>query len=216
MGVNPEYHAERWESIWRQIARRYRNRSESLLFELMNEPNGALTAGLWNDLLKDGLAAVRESNPTRNVVVGPVSWNNTAALDDLDLPDDGQLIVTVHFYEPFAFTHQGAEWVGGSDAWLGTDWTGTDSEKSFVTGILAQASDWGQANGRPVFVGEFGAYSRADLLSRARWTGFVARECERLGMSWAYWEFMSGFGLYDPNNDTWVNELRYSLLPTGA
>src|SRR5690606_20082043 len=115
--------------------------------------------------------------------------------------------VTVHMYEPFQFTHQGASWVNGADAWRGRRWTGSESERAFVTGILERASSWGEANNRPIFVGEFGAYSAADMESRALWTAHVARECERLGMSWAYWEFMSGFGLYLSQNDTFLDAL---------
>jgi endoglucanase len=216
MAVDPEAHKSRWIAMWRQIAQRYRDFSEDLLFELLNEPHEALTSDTWNVFLRDALQVVRETNPTRNVVVGPASWNNPSALRELILPQDDHIIVTVHFYEPFAFTHQGAEWVSGADDWLGTAWTGTDEQKSFITNILLQAADWGTDNGRPIFVGEFGAYSRADLISRSRWTGFVARECERLGFSWAYWEFMSGFGLYDPDDDSWTPELRYALVPPGG
>lgn len=213
MSTDPTAHTARWLAIWRQVAARNRDRPQNVLFELLNEPHGQLTAGLWNGMLRDGIAAIRESNPGRNLVVGPVQWNNTDALGQLDLPDDDHLIVTVHFYEPFQFTHQGASWVDGTDAWLGTEWQGTEEERAFVTGILERAAEWGRSHGRPMFLGEFGAYSTADMDSRARWTAYVAREAERFGMSWAYWEFMAGFGLYDRATDSWVQPLRDALLP---
>lgn len=216
MAVNPRDHRERWLAIWRQVADHFRNHSENLVFELLNEPNGPLTAALWNDFLDAAIPVIRETNPTRNLIVGPVSWNNTNALPQLQLPDDDNLIVTVHFYEPFMFTHQGAEWVNGADAWLGTEWFGTEAEQAFVRNILERARDWGEANNRPIFVGEFGAFSRADLFSRVRWTGFVAREAERLGMSWAYWEFMSGFGIYNLADDSWNDVLRDALVPPNS
>lgn len=214
MASNPQAHRERWVALWRQIAERFKDHSENLIFELLNEPHGALNATLWNSMVADGLREIRKSNPNRNVVIGPVSWNSTTALPGLQIPDDDHVIVTVHFYEPFQFTHQGAGWVGGADAWLGTTWMGTDAQKTFVTNILQQAANWGQSNGRPIYVGEFGAFSRADIDSRARWTSYVAREAERLGMSWAYWEFMSGFGLYNIELDLWLNPLKEALLPT--
>jgi endoglucanase len=49
--------------------------------------------------------------------------------------------------------------------------------------------------------------------SRARWTQFVVREAERLGFSWAYWEFCAGFGAYDPKTDTWREALKSALVP---
>lgn len=213
---DPTAHKDRWLAIWRQLAHRYQNRPANVLFEILNEPNSDLIATLWNEFAAEALAVIRESNPDRNVVVGPASWNSTNALPDLELPADDHVIVTVHFYEPFQFTHQGAEWVSGSDAWLGTEWLGTESDKAFVRGILEQAAAWGDANGRPIFLGEFGAYSTADMDSRARWTAFVAREAERLGMSWAYWEFMAGFGLYDPGRDAWIEPLKDALVPAAG
>ncbi len=216
MDADPENHMERWLAIWRQIAERYKDRPDGVLFELMNEPHDQLHANAWNDALRDALAVVRETNPVRNVVIGPTSWNNTDALSSLKLPDDDHIIVTVHMYEPFQFTHQGADWVDGSDAWLGRRWTGTPQERAFVTNILTRAANWGQQRGRPMFVGEFGAFSTADMESRALWTEHVARECERLGMSWAYWEFMSGFGLYVPSVDLFREELREALVPTNG
>jgi endoglucanase len=210
---DPSAHRERWLAIWRQVAARYADRPDSVVFELLNEPYAQLDASLWNGYLRDGLAVVRETNPVRNVVVGPVSWNNTNALPALDLPDDDHLIVTVHMYEPFRFTHQGAGWVDGSDPWLGTEWNGTAEDRAFVTEILERAAAWGEEHERPIFVGEFGAYERADMESRARWTEWVARESERLGMSWAYWEFMAGFGLYDRDNDSFRAPLLEALVP---
>ena len=54
-----------------------------------------------------------------------------------------------------------------------------------------------------MFLGEFGAFQGADMESRAQWTRFVAREAEKCGFSWAYWEFCSGFGAYDPKAESW-------------
>jgi endoglucanase len=64
----------------------------------------------------------------------------------------------------------------------------------------------------PVHIGEFGAYSRADMTSRAKWTTFLSRYFEELGWSWAYWEFSAGFGIYNPSNKTLNQELVDALL----
>ena len=68
---------------------------------------------------------------------------------------------------------------------------------------LGKAAEWGKAHDRPMFLGEFGAYQAGDMASRARWTRCVAREAEKAGLSWAYWEFCSGFGAYDPKAGAW-------------
>jgi endoglucanase len=147
------------------------------------------------------------------VIVGPGQWNGIRALEKLQLPkDDRHLIVTVHFYEPFEFTHQGASWVKGADRWKGRQWTGSPAEQAAIRQQLQKAAAWAKERGLPVFLGEFGAYEAADMESRARWTRFVAREAEKLGFSWAYWEFCSGFGAYDPRADRWRTPLKAALL----
>ena len=76
-----------------------------------------------------------------------------------------------------------------------------------------RAVRWGEENDRPVYLGEFGAYSKADMESRVLWTATVARLAEERGMSWAYWEFCSGFGAYDAGKGAWREELLEALIP---
>ena len=71
---------------------------------------------------------------------------------------------------------------------------------------------WGKRNQRPIYLGEFGSFSAADLDSRLRWTRAVAGEAERGGFSWAYWEFGAGFGIYDPSAGLWRQTLLSALL----
>lgn len=121
--VDPPAHTERWLAIWRQLAQHYADAPPELAFELLNEPNGELDATGWNFLAALGLAAVRETNPTRLVVIGPAEYNSIGALPAMRWPDDDNLILSVHFYEPFSFTHQGAEWVSPPPP-VGVPWTG--------------------------------------------------------------------------------------------
>ncbi len=200
--------------LWEQIADHYRDYPPELIFELLNEPTDAVTPAEWNAALTSALGVIRASNPQRTVVVGPVNWNGLWALPSLALPEDERnLIVTFHYYSPFPFTHQGAEWADGSDAWLGTAWTGSAEEQKAIRDEFRSASEWGLENNRPVFLGEFGAYQKADMPSRALWTAFVAREAEALSFSWAYWEFCSGFGVYDPAVNRWQEPLLRALIP---
>ena len=162
----------------------------------------------------EALAIVRESNPIRDVIIGPVNWNAYDWLSTLDVPNDDHLIVTFHYYLPFQFTHQGAEWVGDeSQNWLGGEW-GSDAEKAEVTRHFGSVANWAQRHGDVrILLGEFGAYSRGPQESRVRWTEFVRSEAERHGFAWAYWEFASGFGVYDPEAKRWRQELIKALLP---
>lgn len=214
----PDEHRERFLAIWKQIAERYKDLPSALAFELLNEPHAELTADKWNALLAETIKLIRQTNPTRKIVVGPVDWNAIKALDSLELPkDDQNLIVTVHYYSPFQFTHQGASWTGPeAQKWLGTKWTGTPAEKQAVEADLNKAIAWAVKHRRPIYLGEFGAYSTADMESRARWTRFIADEALKRKMSFAYWEFCSGFGAYDAQSGQWREPLKEALVPKSA
>jgi endoglucanase len=213
MDADPDKHLARLIGLWEQLAARYKDRPAGVYFELLNEPHGKLSAEKWNPAIPRLLAVVRKTNPHRPVIVGPDQWNGVRALEKLELPrDDRNLIVTVHYYDPFEFTHQGATWVKGADRWKGRKWTGSESEQEAVRKSLGRAAEWAKKHDRPIFLGEFGAYQEADMESRARWTRFVSREASRLGFSWAYWEFSSGFGAYDPRTDKWRDPLKSALL----
>jgi endoglucanase len=210
----PRCERERFLTLWSQIAGHYQAYPPELVFELLNEPTDAVPAGEWNTALTAALGVIRATNPRRAVIVGPVGWNGLGALPTLDLPEsDRGLIVTFHYYEPFHFTHQGADWVEGSSAWLGTTWTRSDAEQQAIRADFNSVAAWGAAHNRPIFLGEFGAYNKADLRSRSQWTEFVAREAEARSFSWAYWEFCSGFGVYDPVAPAWRYTLLLALLP---
>jgi len=214
---DPAGQKERFLALWNQIAQRYKDYPVTLVFELLNEPEGNLKAAEWNAMLKEALNIVRRSNPTRMVVIGPVNYNDIRLLNTLELPkDDRNIIVTAHYYLPFQFTHQGAEWVGTtvSNAWLGTKWTGTDEEKLMITKDFDNAAAWAKENNRPIYIGEFGAYSKADMDSRARWTKFVADTAIEHGFSFTYWEFCAEqFGLYDPNANSFRKPLLEAVIP---
>jgi endoglucanase len=219
---DPWSHKDRYLDIWKQVAEHYKDYPSNILFELLNEPNDQLNASLWNQYLAESLAIVRETNPTRDVVIGPTSWNAYDWVSTLDVPEDKHsspvdehLIVTFHYYLPFQFTHQGAEWAGEeAQTWLGTSWAGTDSEKAEITAHFDSVAEWAQRHKNVrILLGEFGAYSKADMGSRVRWTAYIAREAERHGFAWAYWEFASGFGIYDPEARVWREDLLKALIP---
>ena len=208
---DPPAHVERWLGLWAQIAERYKNQPESVIFELLNEPHEKLEP-YWNEYLARGLEVVRKTNPTRAVIVGPNGWNNSDQLPSLRLPDDPNLIVTFHNYTPFEFTHQGAEWWADGAKHLGTPWNGSESDKQVVVRQIEKASSYGQANNRPIFMGEFGAYNKAELQARVRWTRFTRETAEARGVSWGYWEFASGFGAFDKIRDEWRKPLLEALV----
>jgi len=209
--VAPQVLEARLVNLWRQIARRYRDRSDQLLFELLNDPHGDLDGEPWNRLAALTLAAVRTSNPTRIVLIGPGDWNHPRALPRLRLPRDRHLIVAIHSYDPFDFTHQGVTWRPNP---FPTGRRCCDpAQRAQLVQALDAAMRWNREHGVPVHLGEFGAYSAGDLASRAVYARLVRDEAERRGIGWAWWEWASDFsGVYDPARSAWVEPLRRALL----
>ena len=200
-------------AFWAQVAEHYRDAPGSVVFEILNEPNGKVTAEVWNVWLKEALAIIRKSNPTRNVVIGPASWNGIRALEGLELPeDDRHIIVTVHYYLPMAFSHQGAPWSKEGAKLSGVTW-GTEEEKRKVDADFAGVQKWAEAKKRPMLLGEFGAYDKGEMESRVRYTGYLCRAAERLGWAWTYWQFDSDFIAWDMGKDDWVGPIKGALAP---
>ena len=195
-------------SVWKQLSTRYQTAGEHVFFEILNEPNTKLTPDLWNEYYKEPLAIIRSANPTRMVIIGPAFWNGIDFLDELKLPqDDPNIILTVHYYHPMEFTHQGAYWSPEHVDKSGIRWLGTTQEIERIQRDFNGVNAWAEEHDIPVYLGEFGAYDKADMDSRVRYTSAVAREAERLGWSWGYWQFDSDFIVYDIDNDCWVEAI---------
>jgi endoglucanase len=201
------------QAIWSQIATRYRDAPNRVLFEILNEPHGRLTAPVWNAMARGMLSVIRKTNPDRNVVVGPAGWSSIDQLATFDLPEeDRHIIVTVHYYWPMTFTHQGASWVESTRNLSGVSW-GTDAEQAELAKNFDGVKTWADAHHRPIFLGEFGAYEKGDMDSRTRYVSAVARAAEARGFAWAYWQFDSDFIAYDIGRDGWVEPIRQALSP---
>ena len=205
--------------LWRRLAVRYAHESDYLRFELLNEPKAEQNAQL-NVFNIRMLAAIRESNPTR-VVYFPVNkWNTIPNVVDLALPaNDLNVAVTVHFYEPFVFTHQRSPWVYSPysvahmppvpfpgvvpDLRATGDKDHPDYKMSGVALSVAkdiesmfdQLARWAATKGahREILLGEFGVYYQADPASTINWTRAVRQACERRGFGWTVWAYQGVF-----------------------
>jgi endoglucanase len=212
MARDPIGNKERFLAMWTQLAERCKDQPNEVLFEILNEPNGKLTAELWNQFLREALAIIRRTNPTRTIVIGPARFNQIGQLDTLEIPEnDRNIITTIHYYSPMEFTHQGASWSNHKDK-VGVMW-GTPEEKQAVVRDFDKAQEWSNKTHRPLYLGEFGAYDKAPMESRVRYNDFVTREAEKRGWSWAYWQFDSDFILYDIPGNHWIEPIRDALIP---
>jgi endoglucanase len=199
---------DRFVAMWRQIALRFAGHDARLVFELYNEPHGALEPH-WNALVARTLPVVRESNPDRIVVIGPVQWNSARELPRLMLPNDANLVLAVHHYEPFDFTHQGAPWSTPALP-TGIDCCNAEQRQRMTEPLdLARAES--QRRKMPVFVGEFGAYSQAPPGARVRYLRLMREAMAARDLPWFYWELASGFGLYDPQAHRFRDDIKDAL-----
>ncbi|WP_026475347.1 cellulase family glycosylhydrolase [Alkaliflexus imshenetskii] len=211
--ADPAGQMPRFLAQWQQIADFFKDYPEDLLFEVFNEPHGNITPAMWNTMFSDALDVIRVTNPNRVVLMGTADFGGLSGVQHIVLPDDENIILSVHYYSPFEFTHQGAEWVGShTNEWLGTKWNDTRAERELVISEFAGTIAFSKNQKIPIHVGEFGAYSKADMASRARWTTFMARWFEEQGFSWAYWEFSAGYGIYNPQNGSLYTPLVDALL----
>lgn len=163
-------------AVWGQIATRFKDEGNYLVFETMNEiQDGAWGQGRnrtdggrqyqvlneWNQVAVDAIRAAGGENETRYIGVPGYVCNPDLTIENLVLPKDkveGKLLVAVHSYDPWDYAGSGkySEWGHtGKDIAPGT------SEDTY-TGMLDRLYDKYVKNGIPVYLGEFGCVHRAD------------------------------------------------------
>jgi endoglucanase len=233
-------------AIWRQIAAHYAQAPAGVAFELLNEPKDAATTVVINPIYAEAIRQIRQTNPHRTIFVGPGKWNSPDELPKLRLPDDDDnLIVTLHCYDPFFFTHQGAIWAGPDVKVTGIHFPGPPKtplepdpalelkkwalDKIHQYNTLPSGSNpsgpgaflpkiqkarvWSEEFGRPVHFGEFGAYTKADQESRARYYAAMREALEAAGIGWAIWDWKSGFNYWDSKTQQPLPGMRQALFP---
>jgi endoglucanase len=211
MQQNPLGNKAMFLSMWKQIAEHCKDYPNEVLFEICNEPN--MKPDIWNEIHAAAHKILRQSNPKRTILIGPIYGNQIMYLKDLVLPEnDTNLIIPIHYYMPIEFTHQGAPWSSKNKDLSGIEWTNKESEEKAITNDFNMAQEWSKLHNRPLTLGEFGAYEKADLPSRIRWTNYVSGQAEARNWSWSYWQFDSDFIVYDINKDEWVTPILDALV----
>jgi len=94
-----------------------------------------------NPLYGQAIAQIRQTNPRRVIFVEPGGWGSIEELKNLVLPPDDNLIVLVHCYDPFLFTHQGADWTDGATPVTGIVFPGPPA-KPLVPDPNLKLSGW--------------------------------------------------------------------------
>jgi endoglucanase len=99
--------------LWTQLARALAHTPpERVALELFNEPQYyGLKRWRWPALQKQLLAAVRAVAPQHLVLLSSHAGGSFEGLQGLATVDDKRVAYVFHHYEPFLFTHQGAQWL---------------------------------------------------------------------------------------------------------
>lgn len=100
--------------VWKKIAMRVRLLDPAkVAVELLNEPD--MASDVWWPVAGRLSAEIRRILPSTTIVVGPAGPQRHEELAGLQPLDDPNVVYAVHYYDPFVFTHQGADWGGADD-----------------------------------------------------------------------------------------------------
>ena len=228
---------ERVVWLWQEIARRYKdNDPEKVFFEIRNEPHD-IKAEVWRAQAEEIIAAVRAIAPDHTLIVGFHDWNSRQAMIESKPFGDGNIIYTFHYYDPFIFTHQGATWSAAGLRKLNDvpfpandreikvpeaakkNWVENqiksykaDSDPEKMYADLKAAKDWSLNNNVPIFLGEFGSYSKHPSIDdRCRHAAAVYSALGKLRIPNAWWEWDGGFNMFDKGTTKIANCMRRAI-----
>jgi endoglucanase len=210
-------------NLWLKLTKRYKHVSgDDLFFEIYNEPPH-MDPQVWKDAAYNIVTAIRKIDNQRTIILGASNYNSIYELSRFVRLADENIIYTFHFYEPFLFTHQGADWVGDQEATIGVPFPynaekfpiinpkakNTDGEKNYkeypIDGNEQSVSDklhivksWGDKYDVPLLCGEYGVYNKyADLDSRCRYIKAVRQTLKALNIPGILWEYNSNFSIFN-------------------
>jgi endoglucanase len=209
--------------VWTQMAEHYKDRSEYIYYEILNEPHG-ISDVTWGNIQQNVIDAIREVDTEHTIIVGPAGFNSYNNLDDLPEYTDDKLIYTFHFYDPFLFTHQGASWTDPSMEPLAgvpfpynadsmpdcpAELQGTWIQNAFsnyyqegtaerVKELIDIAADFKTSRNVSIFCGEFGVYiPNSPRQDRINWYDTVRSYLEEKEIPWTIWDYTGGFGIFE-------------------
>jgi len=209
--LTPVYYKEeevtqKYIKIWSQIADRFKNYDTKLLFEGLNEPRIVNSTDEWsggtaeerdviNHLLQAFVDTIRDSggnNGMRTLVITTQAASiSEKSLDGLVIPDDDNLILSIHNYAPWKFTSYEFQ----DDTSFTTD---DKSELKYEFDILKERF---VDKGIPVIIGEFGAENKGNTKDRAAYYQFYIQAAAERGIPCFIWD-----------NNTETGEGSYGIL----
>ena len=199
----------RYTNLWTQIADRFQDYDEHLIFESMNEvgfdslsvPKAYKTLNRLNQAFVDLIRSTGGKNPTRHLLIAGYWTDINKTCNSLyQMPDDpaGRCIVSVHYYTPWDFctTNIKNEW-------------GTEAEQQEMENLIGMMKTNFTDKGIPVIVGEYAA-SGNDFNSCVFFCEKLVKMCHDYGIATFLWD--NGNGQFDRGTDTWRSEQMHSAL----
>jgi endoglucanase len=208
--------------VWPQMATHYKNRSNYVYYEILNEPHGITTA-VWCQIQQKVVDAIRSIDTKHTIVVGASGYNSYNELKNMPTYSDTNLIYTFHFYDPFMFTHQGATWTSymqdvsgvpfpydavrmpatpasAKGTWVESSLNNykNDGTVAAVKQLIDVAVNFKTSRNVDVFCGEFGVYiPNSPHADRVFWYDVVRKYLDEKGIPWTSWDYQGGFGLFE-------------------
>lgn len=185
---NKETVLTRYQAVWKQIAMRFQNYSDHLIFESMNEVGfddleKEEAFSLLNEINQTFVDLVRGTggnNAKRHLLIAGY-WTDIAETcrSYFKMPQDSanHCILSLHYYTPWQFctTNMQHTW-------------GTEEDIQEMEGKIALLKENFTDRGIPVIIGEFGTGLGNDTASRILFCSEFVRRCKELGIPAFFWD----------------------------
>lgn len=217
-------------AIWLQLALRYKDRGEYIIYEIMNEPF-CPNEKEWYKLQQDIINLIRTYDKKHSIVVSATDFSGIDSLSKFKPYKDSNLIYTFHFYEPMIFTHQGATWIGDgfeetsgipfpynqsrmpelsesakANPWLlgmYNDYSQIGTE-NYINTRIKKAADWAKKNKAKILCGEIGDKVWTDPVDRLAWIRTTVSALNNYGIPYCTWGIDGSDGLLNGATGTEV------------
>ena len=190
----------RFDSIWAQVSRHFKDKSDSLLFEVINEPNPMAQEDV-DSLNMQVIRIMRKTNPTRIILFSGYKWSNSAELVQAAIPKDTMLIGYYHSYDPYPFGLEGP----------GT--YGSDNDIATTTAKFQQVADWSDQHNIPVVLSEFAFNVKCEYNSRMCAYATDVDKAQEYNVAFNVWDDGGSFKIYNRPQHTW-SEVKDILMNT--
>ena len=207
-------------AIWKQVAERFKDYGDHLVFEGLNEPRTKGSEGEWsggtpeereyvnrlNKSFVDTVRATGGNNELRLLLVTTYADSSVPeALKDIYIPDDKHIAVAIHAYTPYAFTYANGE------SWELFKWDGSQNKEIFQL-MIALDKNFLQKD-IPVLLTEYGAVNKDENTEEVRkWAEVYVSKATDYGIPCFWWDNgiydQQGekFAIFDRKNLSWYRE----------